>query len=203
MKIKFDIKNNLYRISLIAVWGGVFFVLVICYFTFHLPKKEMLTQVQRQYTESNDQLLIANKAKRQDVREEMEQRFEKIQQTVRHFSVPQDNMTGLVFEIGKIANELGLSQFSSKNDNSHDIPTIGESSEIKEAWLQVEFNASFLKFAQFVNRLERQAPTVFVEQVTLRRNINNRAENEIIMDLSFLVTQNKSNSVAVADASID
>ena len=94
MKTKIDIKNNIYLVSLIAAWGGGFFVLIVCYFMFHLPKKEMLAQVQRQYTESSDQLLIANKAKQDRISEtKCSSELEKIRQTVRHFSVPQDNMT--------------------------------------------------------------------------------------------------------------
>ena len=38
--------------------------------------------------------------------------------------------------------------------------------EVSEGWLNVEFKSSFLKFAQFVNRLECQTPDVFIEQMT-------------------------------------
>ncbi|MBL7214929.1 MAG: hypothetical protein ISS71_04550 [Phycisphaerae bacterium] len=203
MKMKIDLKNSTYLVSLIAVWGGVFLVLIACYFIFDLPQKEMLAQVQRQHTESKDMLLLANKATRQDIQDQMKRHFEEVDETVRRFSVPQDNTTGVVFEIGKIANELGLSEFSSKNQRVRDLSTLGENQEVTEAWLKVEFKSSFLNFAQFVNHLESQTPTVFIEQITLRRNENDLREHDVKMELSFLVTQNQTDSVAMADLSID
>jgi hypothetical protein len=206
MNKKIDLKHNKCLLSLIAVWTISVALLTLCYFAFHLPKREALGQVLRQYKESREQRLLAEKAARQDVRERLERRFTETDQIVRHFSVPQENTTGLVFEIGKIANELNLAEFSSKNQKLKDLSTLKENPEVIEAALRVEFKSSFLKFAQFVNRLERQEPTVFIERVTLRRNEENKREHAVTMELSFMVTKEQdgqNDAVALADVSDD
>lgn len=206
MNKKIDLKNNKCLLSLIVVWTISVALLTICYFVFHLPKSQALGKVLRQYQESREQRLLAEKAAQQDVRERLERRFTETEQIVRHFSVPQENMTGLVFEIGKIANELGLAEFSSKNQNMKNLSTLQENPEVTEAALKVEFRSSFLKFAQFVNRLERQNPAVFIERVTLRRNEENKREHTVTMELSFMVTKDQdgqNDAVAMADGSAD
>ena len=197
--MKIDIKNNKYQSYLIGTWVGCFLLIGAGYFFLHVPKKSQLVRVQQQYTESNDQFTIANKATRDDIRQEMNRCFEDTANMINRFSVPQDNITGVVFGIGKIANELGLSEFSSKNQKAQSLSTLGDSEDVSEAWLEVEFESSFLKFAQFVNRLEQETPVVFIEKVVLRRNENGQKNNDVKMELSFLTTESKINSVAVAN----
>lgn len=197
MGIKIDIKNNKYQRYLVSIWVGCFLLIGAGYFIFHLPKKGQLIQVQRQYTESQDQLTIANKAGRDDIRQQMKQSFEETANMISRFSVPRDNITGLVFEIGKIANELGLSQFSSKNQRNQSVSTLGDSEVVSEAWLEVEFQSSFLKLTQFVNRLEQETPVVFIEKVTLQRDDSGHNKNKVKLELSFLATEGKNNSVAI------
>ena len=197
--MKVDIKHNKYKICLIGIWVGCVLLIGAGYFVFHLPKKSQLVQIQRQYTESQDQLTIANKATRDDVRQQAEQNFEDTANMINRYSIPCDNVTGVVFEIGKIANELGLSEFSSKNQKAQSLSTLGDSKVVSEAWLEVEFESSFLKFVQFVNRLEQETPVVFVEKITIRRNEGVQTNSDVKMELSFLTTENKVDSVAVAN----
>ena len=199
MKTKVDIKHNKYKIYLTGTWVGCILLIGAGYFVFHLPKKGQLVQVQRQYTESQDQLTIANKATQDDIRQQAEQCFEDTANMINKYSVPQDNITGVVFEIGKIANELGLSEFSSKNQKAQNLSTLGDSKVVSEAWLEVEFESSFLKFAQFVNRLEQETPVVFIEKIVVRRNENSQKNSDVKMELSFLTTESKVNSVAVTN----
>lgn len=201
MNMKINIHNNKYLVSLITTWVLSTLVLAGCYYLFHLPKKEMLKQVRRQYDESNELAAIANKAVQQDTQEQIIQRCRTADQMIARFAVPQENTTGLVFEIGKVAGELGLSEFASKNPKAQYHSTLPKDTDVTEAWLELEFKTSFIKFAQYVNRLERQKPTVFIEKMALRKTDDNPREIEVRMELSFLVTQNKKSSVAMADIS--
>lgn len=210
MKKKIDIKKNKYGLSLAAFWAICFVILVVCYGLFQRPQKEILLQTQRQYTESQDFVAVARKAVKQDVQDQLQRRIEEADQTVQQFSVAQDNTNGLIFEIGKIANELGVLEFSSKDMPVKQFTAASnaksgkeETGDITEAWLRVEFKASFLQFAQFINRLERQTPTVFVEKMTLIRNDEDPLRNGVRMEISFLVREDRNNSVAFADSKAD
>lgn len=203
MKIKEDSKKSKYWIALAAVWGVALVIMGAGFFLLHQPRKVILEDVRRQYTESNDLAMIAQKAVRADVQEQLQQRLDEAQQAVRQYSVPQDSTNGLVFEIGKIANELSLAEFSSKDQPVKNTPATDkkgkDKEELTEAWLRVEFRASFLQFAQFINRLERQTPTVFVEKMTLIRNDIDPTRHDVRMELSFLVRQTPGASIALAE----
>ncbi len=207
MKTKEDSKKNKYWIAVGAVWAAGLVLLGAGFFLLHQPRKDILENVRRQHAESNDLAMIARKAARSDVQEQLQQRLDETEQAVRQYSVPQDSTNGLVFEIGKIANELGLAEFSSKNQSVKKASATDkkgkEKEELTEAWLRVEFRASFLQFAQFINRLERQAPTVFVETMTLVRNDSDPARHDVRMELSFLVRQTQSPSIAFAEKQAD
>ncbi len=199
MKKKFDIRKNKYLMSLAGTWAGCILVIAAGYYMLHVPKKEVLAQVRRQYTESKEQLEIAQMATEPAICEKVKKQCEEATQSISRFSVHQDNVTSVVFEIGKIANELGLSQFSSKNQRAQSYPTVGKDSTITEAWLEVEFDSSFLRFVQFINRLEQGTPVVFIEDIVIRRDENSQNSNQVKMQLSFLTTEDKARSVASAN----
>jgi hypothetical protein len=203
MKKKDDVKKSRYGLLVAAVWALSVVVFAAGFFLFHRPRKEAMQSLERQYNESNDQVFIARKAARGDVRDQLQQKLQDAEEAVRQFSVPRESTNGLVFEIGKIANELELTEFSSKNQSVQNLSTADkkEKKELTEAWLKVEFKASFLQFARFINRLERQTPTVFVEKMTLLRNDADPTRNVVRMELSFLVRQ-EDKELALADAAV-
>jgi len=197
LKMKINMKHNKYKICLIGTWIGCALLMGAGYLIFQMPKKGQLIQVQRQYNESRDQLTIADRATDNEVLQKAKQSFEDTAEKINNYSIPRDNITGIVFEIGKIAGDLGLSGFSSKNQKNQNLSTLADSKIVTEAWLEVEFESSFLQFVQFVNRLEQETPVVFVEEVTIRRNEKDH-NNDVKMELSFLTTENEIDSVAVA-----
>ena len=199
MKKKFDIKKNKYLMSLAGTWAGCILFIGAGYGLLHLPKKEVLAQVQRQYTESKEQLETAQMATDPAICQKSKQRCEETTQSIGRYSVPQENVMGVVFEIGKIANELALSEFSSKNQKTQGYPTVGKDAVVTEAWLEVEFKGTFQRFVQFVNRLEQGTPVVFIENVEIRRDENSQNKNDVKMQLSILTTEDKPHSVASAN----
>lgn len=201
MKKKDDVKKSRYGLVVAAVWALSLVVVAAGFFLFHRPRKEALHSLERQYNESNDLVFIARKAARQEVQDQLQEKLQAAEEAVRQFSVPRESTNGLVFEIGKIANELELMEFSSKNQPVQNLSSADkkEKKELTEAWLKVEFKSSFLQFARFINRLERQTPTVFVEKMTLLRNDVDPTRNVVRMELSFLVRQ-EDKELTLADA---
>ena len=200
---KIDIKKYKYPIALGAFWLCGFLAVAICYLVLHVPVKQELARLEREINESRDILVIANRATQPDMQQEARQRLKQTQATLRQFSVPRRKVTGLVFEIGKIANELEISEFASSNRTNREISTVRKSPVVDEDWLNVEFSAPFGALARFVNRLERQHPTVFVERMTLQRSDDQQRDHDVTMELSFLVTHDEDPSVALADESSD
>lgn len=191
-------KITKYKMFLIGTWAVCVLLLGAGVLFFHLPQKEVLNRVQKQFDESRQQRELAELAGQETVREKAQQRLDEVQQHIQQYSLPSDDVTTVAFEIGRTAGELGLSGFSSKHLSQQKLSTVKESKLLAEAWLVVEFEASYEQIVQFVHRLEQSRPVVFIEDLSIRRADNGQANHEVKMELSFLTRTEKENrSVAM------
>lgn len=186
--MKKKLKMTKYTVWLAIVWCACFLLIGAGYLLFQVPKQASLAQIERQYNESREARELAEMAAKDTVLQKARQRLEEMQQTISALSLPEDNVTGFVFEIGKIAGELKLSDFSSKNMKNQTVSTVEKSKHVTEAWLEVEFKGSFEQIAQFVNRLEQSCPAVYVEDLVINRDEVQHKYHEVTMELSFLAT---------------
>ncbi|MHC5083050.1 MAG: hypothetical protein ACYTET_03825 [Planctomycetota bacterium] len=189
MEAKKKIKLKPYQIALIVTWGCSVILLAIGYFGFYGPQKIELDNVQRDLTESNDILMIGKKAAKPGILQTLQTERDQAKQKIEDFSVDDEDVTGLVFEIGQIANQLQLTDYSSEIREKVSMSTVEKSKTLVEGWLNVKFIGSFEQFAKFVNQVERNHPIVFVEKVALSRGFDGPNENEVAIELSFLTTQ--------------
>ena len=183
---KSNIKLGKYAIVTLAAWAVCVVVIGGGFVLFFQPQKIELAQVQQQFSESQTELEKAQLAAQDQTKEKMKLRCEETSRLISEFSTKPDKMTELVFQVGKIANDLRLAEFSSKNEKRKDQSTVKKSKTLEEAWLNVEFFATFNQFAEFINRLERHCPVVFVEEVSFRRGTSKAKGHAASLRLSFL-----------------
>jgi Tfp pilus assembly protein PilO len=185
--MKPPMKLNRYQIIVAAVWVSVGILLGTGYFLFYEPQQSELQQSTSQCNESQASLAQAQLAIGETTRIKQQQRCEEVDALLSALSIPQDAVTELVFEIGRIAtNDLRLFEFSSKNHQQKSHPTVGKSKLVSEVWLKVDFQATFEQFAKFLNQLESHTPVVFVEEVAFRRGTGNSPGHKVSLELSFL-----------------
>ncbi|MHC4524296.1 MAG: hypothetical protein ACYTEU_01055 [Planctomycetota bacterium] len=197
--MKSKIKLGRYRIVTLSVWAVSVIVLGAGYFLFYLPQKTELAQLQNQCSESQMELERAQLAGQDQTKEKMQRRCQEADRLISDFSTEHDKTTELVFEVGQIANDLRLAEFSSKNEKKRDQSTIEKSKTLDEGWLNVKFFATFDQFAQFMNQLERHCPVVFIEEVSFRRGTSSGKGHEVSLQLSFLAEKATNNKkVAMA-----
>lgn len=189
------IKLSKYLTALIAIWGISLLFVGIGYFLFYVPQKMELTQLQNQYSESQEKLAHARLAGQDQTKEKMKLRCEESERLISGFSTDHDRMTELVFKIGQIANNLRLAEFSSKNENKKDQSSVQKSKTLEEGWLNVEFCASFNQFMQFVNQLEQHCPVVFVEEVSFQRSTSSGKGHRVALKLSFLAKKHSNDKM--------
>lgn len=198
--MKLKTKLSRYTLSAIAIWALCAVLTAAGYGLFYAPKNAEVTRLKSQYGQIQDELDHAQAAAQPDTRMTLQQQFEEKEQLIGCFSTEQNAETELVFEIGQIASELGLREFSSKQEDQQTHPTVKDG--LEEEWLSVEFYSTFEQFAQFINRLERNCPVVFVEKVFLRRSkegVDGKGHDVSLM-LSFLIEKEKK-PIAVAKVS--
>ena len=176
--MKSKIKLSRYTIITAAVWAVSVIVLGGGYSLLHAPQQATLLQLKNQCAESQSALVQAQLAAQDQTKAEQKQQCEEVGQLISGLSTQQDAVTELVFEIGRIASELRLSEFSSKNQKQKNYSTVGKSKLVSEVWLDVEFQATFEQFAKFLNRLESHSPVVFVEEISFRRGAKDMYEHK-------------------------
>jgi len=196
--MKSKIKFSRYTIVTAVIWALSALIIAGGYFLFYMPQQIEFSQVKNRCDETQAALGQAQLAAQDQAKAKQKQQCEEISQLISGFSTQQDAVTELVFEIGRIANDLRLSEFSSKNQKQKNYSTVGKSKLVSEVWLNVDFRATFEQFVQFVNRLECHNPVVFVEEVSFRRGRNTH-EHEASLQLSFLAeTGARNKKVATA-----
>jgi Tfp pilus assembly protein PilO len=197
--MKSNNKFSRYTIVTAAVWAVSAIILGGGYALFYMPQKAELLQVKTQCNESQTALEQAQLAAQEETKTKQQQECERVGQLISSFSTQQDSVTELVFEIGRIANELRLSEFSSKDQKQQNYSTVGKSKLVSEVWLNVDFQATFEQFALFLNRLECHDPVVFVEEVSFQRETQDTHGHKVSLQLSFLTeTKAKNKKVAAA-----
>lgn len=191
-------KNKLSKYMIITgtLWCICAVVVGLSYMLLYQPQKVQLTHIETQYTDSQIQLEQALVAAQDETKEKMHQRLAQTDKLIESFATKQDAVTSLVFQIGQIANDLKLAEFSSKNQTQPEYSTIADNKLLTEIWLNVKFESTYNQFSQFVNRLERNCPAVFVEEVSLKRG-NDGAQHKATFKLSFLAeTKPEGNKIA-------
>lgn len=194
--IKSKVTLSKYAIVNLAVWASAVVFVGGGYLLLYQPQAIELAQVQKQYTESQSELEQARLAARDQTKEKMKQQYEETDRLISEFSTGQEKMTEVVFQIGQIANDLRLAEFSSKNEKKNDQSTVGKSETLDEGWFNVEFFATFNQFAEFINRLERHCPVVFVEEIGFRRGTSQSKGHAVSLRLSFLAEKEAEKKVA-------
>lgn len=199
MKKKQKIKLTVYQITLMGTWAVSILLLGAGYFMLYEPRTQLLVRTENKLSESNETLALAKMADREDSQRKQAERLENTQQTIDRFSISQENITALVFEIGEIANELRISEFSSKIRDYSQMQKAGNAGCLQESWLSIECTASFEQLMQFINRLEKHDPVVFVEKLSIQRRSGETAGHEIEIELSLLASEKKA-AAPVANA---
>lgn len=189
-----------YQKSAIGVWGGCLVLFGAGFFFCYLPQHELMAQVRHRWQDTSRQAAVAQQAASPEARQQVEQQAERVLEQLGAFTISVDQVSGLVFEIGRMADSLKLQGYSSKYLES---PTRMEKPTqpplLSEAWLSVEFSGSYEQFARFVNLLERNRPAIFVEKVTVTRGHSASDICRFQLELSIVTTVETFAAVSTAD----
>jgi len=186
--MKLKNKPSRYIKILSVIWLLSAVLAGIGYFLLYLPLQLQIAQINNKINISNTALHEAQLAAQKKTQLQQKKQYNAAQNLIKKFSVPSDTVTGMVFGIGRIASDLSLIEFSSKNQTDQESSAAESETEkqIAEVWLNVDFKATFNQFIQFVNRLESDKPMVFIESLLFRKDIQNSKMNTVSLDLSFL-----------------
>ena len=179
--------NPKYLFAVGAVWAVWLIVSVAVYLTLFVPQNREYADVHKQWKAQADELELARKASLTATRSEQLQVLEKTLEELAWFTIGPRQQDRLVFEVSRLASEMNLSDYTGSNRGVLEkSASRNQKSPIERFFLDMTFSGSFDRFAQFLNALERNCPTLFIEMMSIERGQDSQQHEASIL-LSLLI----------------
>ncbi len=178
-----------YRVSLAVFFSISVVLLAGIYFYAITPQSMILRDVQKRLNEATNRYASAQQAQKKQTKLRLQERLAGLEQKLGEFVIESGKAAGLTFEISQIADDLKVEDFTSKRKEAFSQVVLEGFKDIGEVWIDISFNGDFHRFASFVNRLERHAPVVFVENFSVEKMANNSKNHQVKMGVSFFVSR--------------
>jgi hypothetical protein len=150
------------------------------------PQNHQWTALHQKLTDLTEQYDQAQRSRTEQSRTRLQERLAAVKQTWQDFVVDPSRTSALAFQIGQIANDLKVSEFSARRKDNLGQEEMEGYKKIEESWLQIAFRGPFESFALFLNRIERNQPSMFVEEFTLKKNQDAAAKPDADVSLCYI-----------------
>ncbi len=172
------------------VWSCCIIVFVLVFLLILLPQKRDKNRIESEYKEIESSASEAFLAAQDQTKIRLKEHIKELNERLGDFVIAPGSTSNLTYEISGISNELGL--------NSFQVAPMGESimaldncKYVSGQYFHVSFTASFSKFANFLNALERYRPFIYVDTFSISRSRQDSIEHDIQMQLAVLVAKNE------------
>jgi len=180
-----------YLIVLGGYWAVWLVLLAGGYMLFLMPQAQVAAGVNKRLAEVVERHSHAQEARTSQTRQRLAEQLKQVQDRLAEFVVDSGVAAGVTFQIGQVADELAVSEFSTKRKETQEQETLDGCKNLAEVSLDVTFDSDFSKFARFINQMERLSPVVFVERFSIKRKIQDANQHETKMGLAFFVGTDK------------
>jgi len=163
------------------------------------PRVVLADELENQISDKKAEYKTAAEVSNSSAKEALERKFKTVRDRFDSFVTKHGVVGSLALHIKQIAGEIGVEDFSSKNKTINSYEKIGGCKEIEKGRILVDFKGSFAQFAEFVNKLERNNPVVFVDTFTMKRAANSESKHSFSMVLIFFVKKKQAVSMVADD----
>jgi len=188
-----------YIISAASVCIGGLALLGLLHLFVIEPKVALADELENQILAKKAEYKTVTEIADSSAKEALEQKFKTVCDRFDSFVVKNNGVSSLALHIKQIAGEIGVEDFSSKNKTIRSYEKIGRHERIEAGRILVDFKGSFAQFAEFVNKLERNKPVVFVDTFTIKRAIDSKSKHSFSMVLIFFVKKKQAVSMVADD----
>ena len=159
------------------------------------PRVVLADELENQISAKKAEYKTVTEIANSSAKEALERKFKTVSDRFDSFVTKHGEVGSLALHIKQIAGEVGVKDFSSKNKTINSYEKISGCKEIEEGRILVNFKGSFVQFAEFVNKLERNKPVVFVDTFTVTRSIEAGSKHSFSMVLIFFVKKKQAVSM--------
>jgi Tfp pilus assembly protein PilO len=182
---RYGIITGVYLAACVAVMG-------LFYGTVLRPQNRQWDGLRQELTDLTQQFDQAQQCRTEQSRTRMQTQLAALRKSWQDFVVDPGRASALAFQIGQMANDLKVSEFSARRKDTQTREEMQGYKKIDESWLQIGFRGPFESFAQFLNRIERNQPAIFVEEFSLKRNQNPSVKPDAEVSLCYFVERPES-----------
>jgi hypothetical protein len=152
-----------------------------------VPQREYEKQVGQQLAEKKQMYEAVLKINQQETQVQLNKQMEQWRDKLKDFVAAPEDLAGLTFDIGQIANDTKVDSFSVKSQGNRESQDMSDGQYICENQMNVNFKADFNKFAAFLNAMERHRPVIFVDRFRITHADQDDSVSQVSMDLSVFV----------------
>lgn len=195
-----DIKKRIFKIFGV-VWAICLVTLLVYYFFLVGPKLKQYNSVKSELTKLQSPDSMHQNEKK--VKDQLEY-CKKLKSQLADFVIDNDGWINMMPYVSGIARGEKVSGFTGKDMSGGQFEGYDKLEKVGVKTLSVNYKASFLKFARFINQLESGQPVIFVKSFSIERNPDDFNSNSVKMDLRVIVGKSDGNvnkAVAMADFS--
>ena len=169
------------------VWASCFILFLLIYMIVVAPQREYKQQISQQLAEKKQMYEAILRINQQEAKDQLNKQMEQWRSNLRGFVAAPEDLAGLTFDIGQIANDAKVDSFSVKPQSSRESQNTPDSKYVCENQMNVSFKADFNKFAAFLNAMERHRPVIFVNKFKITHADQDDSSNQVSMDMSVFV----------------
>jgi Tfp pilus assembly protein PilO len=181
-------KTNKKLFTIVALfWAGSFVLFVLAYIVVLSPQQKSKQQVETEFTKTKRKYDSVIEMSKEETKARFKKELESLKNKLKVFTVDFEDSPNLTFDISQIANEKKVESFSIKTqEDSRKSAALGLKN-LQENEIIINFAGDFNQFATFLNTLERNRPTVFVDNFKITRSQREELGHKVNMKLAVFV----------------
>lgn len=176
-----------YLATVALIWAGCLILLFLLYMLVIVPQQKSKSNTEKQLAETKQKYDQTMRATKDESKTQLREEIERLKGRLQQFAIEPEQSADLTFDISQIANDNQVSSFSIRSKDKAAASKIPNCEYIEEKHIHISFSASFDQFARFLNALERNEPTLFVDSFTITRSEGDDSGHEVTMDLAVIV----------------
>jgi len=172
------------------VWAGCLVVFLLAFMLVLSPLNKRRIQVESDYRKIKTESDAAFLASLEQTKTRMTEQIKALNEQLGDFVIEPAGTSGLTYQLSGISGEIGLNAFQVA-PTGQTITAFDQCKYVMGQYYQVSFTASFNKFAEFLNALERYRPVIFIDTFSITRPSQGETEPKVSMSLAVLVAKDE------------
>ncbi len=176
-----------YIVAMGIVWTVSLILFAVVYYVTIAPQMKVKNQVFKESVEKKQLFESAVSAAQEDNKKKLANELEELKTRLSDYVSEYDDSANLTFSISSIAADKQVSEFTVKTTEQSKGQDALANKNLQENRVETAFTSDFLRFASFLNTLERHHPVIFVDRFKVMRGDQSGMPNKVDMTLSYFV----------------